>query len=322
MSSRLSGPVLALSGGVGGAKLAAGLAGCLGADELVVVANTADDFEHLGLAISPDLDSVMYALSGINDEKRGWGIAGESWAFMDQLARYDAEQWFRLGDRDLATHVLRSDALRRGRTLSQVTADLCRRLGVGVALLPMSDQPVRTLIGTDTGTLPFQAWFVRERCEPPVRSVTFDGIDAAVPNPLWFDRLTAGDFAAVIICPSNPFVSVEPILALPGVRAVLGTTTAPVLGVSPIIGGEALKGPAAKMLTGFDLPRTAAAVAGYYGKLLDGFIIDERDATLAGEIAATGTACEVTATIMKTYDDKCRLARFTLKFAASLAGRR
>lgn len=321
MSSPLSGPVLALSGGVGGAKLATGLAGCLDADELVVVANTGDDFEHLGLLISPDLDSVMYALAGINDDGRGWGLADESWAFMDQVARYDDQQWFRLGDRDLATHVLRSDALRRGLTLSQVTADLSGRLGVETSLLPMSDQPVRTVIGTDAGPLPFQAWFVRERCAPAVRSVHFDGIDSARPNPLWFDRLAAGEFAAVVICPSNPFVSVEPILSLPGVRDALAAAAAPVVAVSPIIGGEALKGPAAKMLAEFDLPSTAVAVAEYYGKLLDGFIIDERDAPLAAEIAAGPTACEVTATIMKTYDDKCRLARFTLEFAASLAGR-
>ncbi len=301
--------ILALSGGVGGAKLALGLARVLPPGALTVVANTADDFEHLGLYIAPDLDTVMYTLAGINDTERGWGLAGESWQCLDALNRLGAERWFQLGDRDLATHIRRSALLREGQNLSAVTAQLCRALDVTVDLLPMSDDPVRTLVDCEEGELPFQHYFVREQCRPRVRGFRFAGQEQARAQPAFLAMLTDPELTAVIICPSNPFVSVDPILGLPGVREALVASPAPVYAVSPIIGDRALKGPAAKMMAELGLPVSAASVAAHYRGLVDTFVMDESDATLAATINEPGMQIMMAPTVMKSLEDRERLAQ-------------
>ncbi|WP_018989705.1 2-phospho-L-lactate transferase [Aromatoleum toluclasticum] len=310
--------ILALSGGVGGAKLALGLADELRPGELTIVANTGDDFDHLGLSISPDLDTVMYTLAGIGNAEQGWGLAGESWAAMDALGRYGAETWFRLGDRDIATHLVRSQRLRAGESLSQVTRRLCRALGVAHTLLPMSDDPVRTMVQTEAGELPFQDYFVRRRCEPRVAGFRFDGIDAARPHPQLVESLRSPTLGATVICPSNPFVSVAPMLRLPGVEAALRASAAPVIAVSPIIAGAAVKGPAAKMMQELNLPQTAEAVAAHYGELIDGFVIDDADVAQAPAIRALGIKVLVVPTLMRNRQDKVGLARRVLAFARAL----
>lgn len=307
-----SGKILALSGGVGGAKLALGLSRVLTPDALIIVANTADDFEHLGLYIAPDLDTVMYTLAGISDPVRGWGLEAESWRCMDALEKLGGESWFRLGDRDLATHLRRTQLLREGHTLSQATAVLCQELGVGPRLLPMSDDPVRTLVRTGAGELPFQHYFVRERCEPRVTGFRFEGQEAAAPQAELSALLAAPDLDAVVICPSNPFVSVDPILGLPGMRDGLTRCAAPVIAISPIVGGDALKGPAAKMMDELGLPVSATAVAEHYAGLVDIFVLDQRDATLAAGIGELGMRVEVTATVMKSLRDREQLAQVVL----------
>ncbi|HYE00920.1 MAG TPA: 2-phospho-L-lactate transferase CofD family protein, partial [Alphaproteobacteria bacterium] len=234
--------VLALCGGVGGAKLAFGLAAELSAEDLTVAVNTGDDFEHLGLTVCPDIDTVLYTLSGLSDRERGWGLAGETWNFMAATRRLGGEDWFQLGDQDLATHVERSHRLAAGESLSAVTARLARALGLTAAIAPMSDQPVRTVVETDQGELAFQHYFVRERCAPAARGVRFEGADRARPSPALEAALARPDLAAMVVCPSNPYLSVDPILAVPGVREALKRRSAPVVAVSPIIAGQALKG--------------------------------------------------------------------------------
>lgn len=305
--------ILALSGGVGGAKLALGLSRVMAPSELTVVANTADDFEHLGLHISPDLDTVMYTLAGLNNQEQGWGLAGETWSMLAAMEQLGGESWFRLGDRDIATHLRRSELLAAGKTLSDVTAELCQQLGIAQNLLPMSDDPVRTFVDTDQGELAFQHYFVREQCAPAVRGFKFKGLESASPSPAFMELLNDDDLQAVIICPSNPFVSVDPILKLAGVTEALKRSAAKVIAVSPIVSGLAIKGPAAKMMKELSMPVTADAVAQYYGDLLDLFVIDESDATLGGSIERIGVSVAATPTVMKTLKDRERLARFVLE---------
>jgi len=311
--------VLALSGGVGGAKLALGLSKVLTPEQLTIVANTADDFEHLGLAISPDLDTVMYTLAGLNDQQRGWGLAGESWQAMSALQQLGGDSWFQLGDKDLATHIVRSQALARGETLSEVTASLCDRLGIAHPILPMSDDPVRTLVDTDQGSLAFQHYFVREQCAPAVKGFHFDGVDSALPHPRLLELLQDPSLAATVICPSNPFVSVSPLLQLAGVRQAMIDSTAAVIAVSPIVAGLAIKGPAAKMMQELNMPVTATAVAEYYGELLDGFVIDESDRDQTEVIGALGVSVLVVPTVMKSLQDRINLAEQVLSFAEQLS---
>jgi len=310
--------ILALSGGVGGAKLALGLKHYLPAGQLTVVANTADDFEHLGLSISPDLDTVMYTLVGLNDTEKGWGLAGESWNGLAALERLGGDTWFQLGDQDLATHLMRTQALAQGESLTEVTALLSQRLNAGVKLLPMSDDPVRTMIETASGELSFQHYFVRDRCAPAVSGFRFEGIETAKAQTEFLQLLQGDELAAVVVCPSNPFVSVEPMLSLPGVRAALKQSRAPVVAVSPIVAGMAIKGPAAKMMQELSMPASAQAVADYYGDLLDGFVIDESDAFQAEAIEALGIKTLVTPTIMNDLGDRIDLAQQVVKFSASL----
>ena len=313
------GPILALAGGVGGAKLALGLTHALPRERLRIVVNTGDDFEHLGLHISPDLDSVMYALAGMDNQKTGWGVEGESWNFMDALGRLGGETWFSLGDRDLATHIERTRLLNAGHSLSEVTTTLSGKLGIGHSITPMSDAPVRTVVDSDEGTLPFQDYFVRRKCEPVVRGFAFDGIDAARPSRDFAAALAEPALAGVIICPSNPFVSVEPILALAGVRDALAAAAAPIVAVSPIIGGAAVKGPAAKMMRELGVDVSVMGIAEHYAGLIDGLVIDHADAAFAERIEALGVRVGAYATLMKTSDDKARLAQETISFLGSLS---
>lgn len=310
--------VVALSGGVGGAKLALGLARLLPDDILTIVANTADDFEHMGLHISPDIDTVLYTLSDLANPETGWGRKGETWQFMAVLGELGGETWFNLGDGDLALHVLRTSQLNEGRSLGEVTGDLARSMGITVDVIPMSDDPVRTMVKTEDGDLSFQHYFVRDRCEPVVTGFTFDGIDTARPHKTLIRQLSSGKLGAVIICPSNPFVSVDPILQLNGVRNVLRETAAPIVAISPIIGGQAVKGPAAKMMKELGMPVSALGVAGFYQGLIDGFVIDKRDEADAAAIEALGMSVHVTQTFMKTLHDREALAAATLDFAAAL----
>ena len=309
MSKRV---VVALSGGVGGAKLALGLSRVLPADELLVVANTGDDFEHLGLSISPDIDTLTYALAGIDNLATGWGRRDETWSFMDSIGALGGEDWFRLGDRDLALHVERTRRLRLGQTLSEVTSDICRRLGVGARVVPMSDDRVRTRVRSNAGWIDFQDYFVRQQCRPVVRELAFDGADTARAQP---DIIAAlkGNVRAVVICPSNPFISIEPILAVPGMREAIAACGAPVVAVSPIVGGRAVKGPTAKMMQELGLVVSSASVAKRYGDLLTGYIVDQADAEgIPGKL-------HIASTLMTTLAEKEALARTVLTFADSLA---
>jgi LPPG:FO 2-phospho-L-lactate transferase len=314
----MSGHVVALSGGVGGAKLAHGLAMALPPDELSVIVNTGDDFKHLGLTICPDLDSVIYALAGISDPVRGWGRRDETWTFMEALKGLGGQSWFQLGDRDLALHVERSWRLAQGSTLSEVTAHLCRALGIAARVLPMSDDPVRTRVLTVEGWLDFQEYFVHRQCQPAVRNFVFAGAEAAQPQADALAALERRDLRAIIICPSNPFVSVEPILAVPGIRTAIERATAPVLAVTPIIGGKAIKGPAAKMLAELGLEVSAAAVASRYTGLIDAFVIDEGD---AASQPPPGMQFFSAATLMSTTEDRLRLAQGVLQAADALVAK-
>ncbi len=311
-----TGKILALAGGVGGAKLALGLAGVLPSEALTVVVNTADDFEHLGLAISPDLDTVMYTLAGIANPETGWGRRDESWTVMEALGHLGGETWFRLGDKDLATHIERTRRLRAGEKLSTITRDLAERLGVKPAMVPMSDDPVRTVVTTDRSELAFQDWFVRLRCEPVVVSLHFAGAKTAKPHPALLDM--AG-LRGLIVCPSNPFVSVAPIVALPGVRAALESTRIAKVAVTPIVGGQAIKGPAAKMLAELGHDVSALGVARYYKGLVDGFVLDAQDAALAPRIEALGMRVRIADTMMRNDDDKRRLAATALEFVDEIS---
>jgi LPPG:FO 2-phospho-L-lactate transferase len=312
------GHVLALCGGVGGAKLAYGLTRVLDPGDLTLVVNTGDDFEHLGLAVSPDLDTVAYTLSDLADRERGWGLAGETWAFMSAVRRLGGEDWFQLGDTDLATHVLRTLALSAGESLSDVTARMMRRLGIDHTVAPMSDSPVRTWLDTEDGPLPFQRYFVGERCAPVVRAVRFDGAAQARPSPAFAAALARPELAAIVICPSNPYLSVDPILAIPGVRAALAASRARCVAVSPIVAGEAIKGPTAKLMRELGVAPGVAAVAAHYDGLVDGLVVDTADAQAA---RALGVATSVTQTVMRDDDDRIALAEHALAFALSLPGK-
>ena len=310
-----AGKIIALWGGVGGAKLVLGLARVLPEDALMVVANTGDDFSHLGLNISPDLDTVVYTLSGLADSERGWGRRDESWTFMSALKGLGGENWFNLGDGDLALHVRRTEALAAGQTLSAFTSEICRILGIGQTILPMTDDAVATIVETPEGPLSFQHYFVRDRCEPAVTGFRFDGIEQARPNSEFHAALVGTDVSAVIVTPSNPFVSVDPILSLPGVRSAIEAFPGPVVAVSPIVGGAAIKGPAAKMMAELGMPATALAVAEHYRDLIDGFVIDEADADAEDAIRALGVSVSVTQSVMRNLDDRKSLARDCLAFA-------
>jgi LPPG:FO 2-phospho-L-lactate transferase len=311
--------VAALAGGVGGAKLAAGLQSVLPAGDLSVVVNTADDFDLWGLHICPDLDTVVYTLAGIANPETGWGIAGESFEALNMLVRYGEDTWFKLGDRDLATHVLRTDRLHSGATLTEVTAGLVGAMGVESSVLPMSDDPVSTVLETPEGRLEFQEYFVRRGQKDEVLGVELRGIDDARPSGEVLAAISGAD--AIVLCPSNPVVSVGPILALPGLREALVKACAPKVAVSPIVGGRALKGPADKMLLSLGHEVSATGVAAMYAGLVDGMVVDTVDAGERAGIEEVGMRVLVTGSVMRDAEDRARLALETLEFGAGLVAR-
>jgi LPPG:FO 2-phospho-L-lactate transferase len=305
--------LLAISGGVGGAKLALGLASILGPDELTFAVNTGDDFEHLGLYIAPDVDTLTYTLAEVSNTETGWGRGDESWAFMSALEQLQGETWFKLGDRDLALHVTRTRMLAAGATLTEATAHICRALGVAHRVLPMSDDPVRTTVHTTDGPLAFQHYFVRDRCKPKVTGFEFEGVNTAVLNPEI--QACLGNLDGIVICPSNPFVSIDPLLHIPNARNALLEARVPIVAVSPIVGGTAIKGPTAKMMHELNVPASADQVARHYGNLLTGLVLDEQDRALHGTL---DTPTIVAQTVMVTLQDRVDLGHTVLEFIDSL----
>jgi len=307
-----SGHILALSGGVGGAKLASGLAAVLPPERLTIVVNTGDDFEHFGLTVCPDIDSVTYALAGLNDTERGWGVKDESWKALEMLGKLGEAQWFNLGDRDLGMHIARSWRLRAGETLTDVTARLTGALGIAHAVVPMSDAPVRTQVLTDSGWLDFQRYFVAERCEPVAREIGFSGTPGAAMSPAFEAALKREDLAAVVICPSNPYLSVDPILAVDGARELLLARGVPIVAVSPLVGGKALKGPLGKLLGELGKAEGNRAIADHYAGLVNHLVIDRTDAEDAEGLRKAGLCVTLAQTIMQDAKDRESLARDVL----------
>ena len=314
------GKVCILSGGVGGAKLVLGMSEILDPKEFIVVANTGDDFVHLGLHISPDIDTLVYTLAGMVDEKRGWGLKDESWNFLSAVRDLGGETWFNLGDKDLAMHVERTKELKAGVSLSQVTKKLSAALGVKIDIVPMADSSVATTILTDDGPLAFQHYFVRDKCNPKVKGFKFEGLDKARPAE-GINRFIAKKQRALLIAPSNPFVSIDPILGIPKLRETFIGSCQVKLAVSPIVGGIAIKGPAAKMMSELGIPSTATEVARHYLGLIDGIVIDEVDRDQASQIESLGIKPFVTKTIMSTLDDKIGLATDCIEYIDYLAGK-
>ena len=292
--------IVALAGGVGGAKLAHGLAQILPPEDLTVIVNTGDDFEHYGLYISPDLDTVCYTLAGLANPETGWGREGETWNAIENAKRLGGPEWFNLGDQDLGTHLERTRRLKEGDTLSKITKDFCKAWGIEHTLLPMSDQPVRTMVDTDEGELAFQEYFVHRRCEPRVRGFRFEGVDSAEPAPGMREAIHSAD--AVVICPSNPWVSIDPILQ------IIQKIEKPVFAVSPIIGGQTVKGPAAKMYRELGIEPSAFAVVNHYRGLLKGFVLDKIDEQLIESVKGLNIQTHVTYTLMKSHEDRKQLA--------------
>ncbi|MFV0296956.1 MAG: 2-phospho-L-lactate transferase [Hyphomicrobiaceae bacterium] len=309
---------VALCGGIGGAKLALGLSHVLQPDQLTIVVNTGDDFEHLGFHVSPDIDTVIYTLAGLSNQQLGWGLDGETWAFMDAIERLGGPSWFRLGDRDIATHAMRTTMLREGQSLSEVTRYLARQQGVGPAIVPMSDDCVATVVDTAEGRLAFQTYFVGRRCEPPITGIHFSGAEHATPAPSAIAALSNPSLAGVIICPSNPWLSLDPMLAIPGWRKLLDACAAPIVAVTPLIGGQAVKGPTAKIMGELGLPLDVQSIVSHYAGLIDGFIIDTVDRERASTL---DIRAHVTNTLMRSLDDRVALARETLGFCRQIGAR-
>lgn len=313
--------IIALAGGVGGAKLARGLAS-VEARNLTVVVNVGDDFEHLGLNVCPDIDSILYGMSGRDDLARGWGRRDETWNCLASLHEIEpAATWFKLGDRDLAVHIARTRRLREGERLSDITEHFARAFGIEARVVPVTDDPLKTVVLSEDREIPFQQYFVAEQCAPRVRGFRFDGAHRA--------RLTTAlvrafeqNVDAIVLCPSNPFVSVDPILSVPDLRRLLKQSGAPIVAVSPIVGGVALKGPAANMLQEMGMDCSAYGVAKYYRGLIDAIVIDRRDEKLEKPIRELGIDVAIEATVMKNDDDKALLARKTLAFAQRISARK
>lgn len=309
------GEVIALCGGVGGAKLALGLQHVLG-DRLTVIVNVGDDFDHLGLHICPDLDTVLYTLSGLSDQSRGWGRSGETWHFMQALAELGGETWFSLGDRDLALHVERTRRLRAGEALTDITSDLARRLGVRARVLPATDDALRTKVLTSDGALDFQRYFVKERCEPRISGVAFEGADGAQISQAVSDAMRSDSLTGIVICPSNPYLSIDPILSIPPIQEWLKRRCVPAVAVSPIIGGKAIKGPTDKIMNELGVEPISLAVARHYEGLIDGIVIDHKDAASVNELDLPAV---VTNTFMTDLDSRIKLAEIVLEFLAQLS---
>jgi LPPG:FO 2-phospho-L-lactate transferase len=307
--------VVTLAGGVGGSKMVNGLAQILPAENFFIVANTADDFEHLGLYISPDLDTIMYTLAGVNNPKTGWGRADETWHTMAALQDLEGPTWFRLGDKDLANNLLRTQWLRQGHSLSWVTAQLCRRLGVAQTLMPMTDGSVRTIVHTEQGKLGFQDYFVRQRCTSKVLKLVYAGADTAEFNSDISTAVRTADL--IVVAPSNPLLSIDPILALPGMTQLIRTATVPKIAVSPIIGGAAVRGPAAKIMQELNMEVSPVGVASHLKHILTGFVFDTVDQNLQARIEGLGLKAMCTETLMRSRQDQARLGREVIEFGLS-----
>jgi LPPG:FO 2-phospho-L-lactate transferase len=307
--------ITALAGGIGAAKFLLGLAGVMPAEDITIIANTGDDVELFGLRISPDIDTVTYTLAGVINETFGWGLADDTFESLQWMKRYGEAIWFNLGDRDLATHIYRTNALRQGKTLTEVTKHIASSLGVGSTILPMTDSYTPTRVVTDEGEMHFQEYFVRRRCEPQVYEIRFDNIEAAKPANGVIESIRNSD--VVIICPSNPFISIGPILAVPEVGDALKQTAAQVIAITPIIAGQALKGPAADMLRDLGHEVSARGVAAIYQDFVKLFVLDETDRALQSSIENLGIKVAVLDTIMKTLEDKERLAQQVLDLVNS-----
>jgi len=306
-AEKVSMKLTALAGGVGAAKLLSGLVKVFPPENLTIISNTGDDFRWMGLYISPDLDTVLYTLAGIANPAAGWGVRDDTFNALEVLAKLGCETWFHLGDRDLATHLFRTYRMECGETHTAITLDLCRQNGVSARLLPMTDSYVPTLMHTNEGTLGFQDYFVRRHCSPQVRGVSYQGIDASRPAPGVIDAIRLAD--AIVLCPSNPYISIGPILAVPGIRTALHETRAQVLAVTPIVAGEALKGPAAVMMRQLGEEASAAGVARRYKDFLDIFVIDRQDDELQGRIESLGMKVRIEQTVMDSMEDRTALAR-------------
>ncbi len=311
----MSDRIVLLTGGVGGAKLALGLQLLLPAGSLTAIVNVGDDFEHLGLHITPDIDTLLYTLSGTSDEVRGWGRAGESWAFMEALRSIGGEDWFQLGDRDLALHVERTRRLRAGETLSTIIADFATAWEVPTRILPMSHHAVGTWLDTDDGPMPFQRYFVALQCKPVVRAIRFEGSSEAVPAPGVVEAILDRGTRAVIIAPSNPYLSIDPMLSVAAIRQALVQTRAPVVAVSPLVGGAAVKGPTRKLMDERGIAPTPASIAAHYAGIIDALLIDERDRDTPA-VAIHHAYCD---TLMRDRADRIRVARAAIELADSLS---
>ncbi len=310
--------VVALSGGVGGAKLALGLYRALPANSLTMIVNTGDDFDHFGLRICPDLDTALYTLAGINDPEHGWGRRDETWTLMRAMESLGGDTWFRLGDADTALHVLRTHRLRSGASLSSVIDEIRSRLAIAADILPMTELAVGTMVDTDAGEIAFQDYFVRRRCEPRIRAIRFAGAAVATMTAQVRAALACETLQAIVLCPSNPYLSIDPMLAIPDLRAALERRRVPLIAVSPLIGGAAVKGPTAKIMAELGIESTPAAIAAHYAGLIDGLVVDSADADAASRIPLPVFA---TPTLMKTLEDRVRLARFVLARARELTVR-
>lgn len=299
--------VVVLTGGVGGAKLVEGLQQVVPGPQLTAIVNTGDDFEHLGLPISPDIDTLLYTLAGLANTSLGWGREGETWSFMAAIKSLGGEEWFNLGDGDLALHVLRRMAKDGGQPLSAIVKGFARHWGIGLAILPMSDDPVATWLETDAGLLSFQRYFVQQRCEPRVSAIRFEGAEQAKPALGVVEALAAADM--ILLAPSNPWLSIDPLLAVPGLYRALKDRRAPLIAVSPLVGGKAVKGPTAKLMGELGLQVTNQSIADHYGDLLDGMVVQEGDA------ASGNLAIGVTDTLMKQAEDRRRVALAAMDLA-------
>ena len=311
---------LAITGGVGGAKLALGLTKILSESEVAFLVNTGDDFEHMGLAISPDLDTLMYTLSGLSNVELGWGRGGETWRCLDAYKKLGGDSWFSLGDEDLAVHLRRTEMLKLGSSLSEVTADLFGHLGVHYSCWPMSDKPVRTQIETEAGRLEFQHYFVRDRCEHVVKSIHFVSSSVAYPTHDLLRYLEDPDLCGIIVCPSNPFLSVDPILSVRGLKEALIGSKIPIVAISPLINGQAVKGPTAKIMKELRLVLSPVSVAAHYKDFINGFILDETDAGHAAEITKSGISVVTAQTLMASLDDRINLAQTAVNLCDKLRG--
>ena len=309
---------LALSGGVGGAKLALGLRHVLDTEQLIVVANTGDDFQHMGLSVSPDIDTLIYTLSGLNNRELGWGRQDESWNFMQACEELGMETWFRLGDKDLALHLFRTQGLAQGLTLSEVTRELCKRFNIKTQIVPMSDDSVKTFVNTTMGTLPFQEYFVKQQCLPEVTGLEYEGIDNAKMSSSFDQYLDDPALQAVIICPSNPFLSVQPILSLAMVKKKLKEMIQPVIIVSHIVEGQALKGPTAKLMKELDFDCDVNGIVDYYADIADGIVIDIKDSSYIEEIESRGVKVFTSNIVMQSLQDRKDLAKEVIQFSKTL----